>query len=99
MEPEMTDLAQTPIRTSQAFNAFSYVNFAVAAVMMAGGVYFLEASFAAKGFYAMAALMLVSSTVGITKALRDKEESDRLVNRLEEARTERLLAEVSQTRA
>ena len=46
----------------------------------------------------MAALMLVSSTVGITKALRDKEESDRLVNRLEEARTERLLAEVTQNR-
>lgn len=86
------------IRTSQAFNLFSYVNFAVAAAMMTGGIYFMEAGFAAKGFYAMAALMLVSSTVGITKALRDKEESDRLHNRLEEARTERLLAEVSQAR-
>lgn len=94
----MTDLNTPSLRTSQAFNTFSYVNFAVAAVMMAGGVYFLEASFAAKGFYAMAALMLVSSTVGITKALRDKEESDRLHNKLEEARTERLLAEVSQSR-
>jgi hypothetical protein len=94
----MSEINQTPIRTSQAFSMFSYVNFAVAAVMMAGGVYFLEASFAAKGFYAMAALMLVSSTVGITKAIRDKEESDRLHNKLEEARTERLLAEVSRDR-
>jgi hypothetical protein len=94
----MTELTHTPIRTSQAYTMFSYVNFAVAAVMMAGGVYFLEASFAAKGFYAMAALMLVSSTVGITKAVRDREESDRLHNRLEEARTERLLAEVSRDR-
>jgi hypothetical protein len=94
----MSDITQTPIRTSQAFSMFSYVNFAVAAVMMAGGVYFLEASFAAKGFYAMAALMLVSSTVGITKAVRDREESDRLHNKLEEARTERLLAEVSRDR-
>jgi hypothetical protein len=94
----MSDITQTPIRTSQAFSMFSYVNFAVAAVMMAGGIYFLEASFAAKGFYAMAALMLVSSTVGITKAVRDKEESDRLHNKLEEARTERLLAEVSRDR-
>jgi hypothetical protein len=94
----MTDITQPPIRTSQAYTMFSYVNFAVAAVMMAGGVYFLEASFAAKGFYAMAALMLVSSTVGITKAVRDKEESDRLHNKLEEARTERLLAEVSRDR-
>ncbi len=94
-------MIETPVqqvRTSQAFNLFSYVNFAVAAAMMSGGIYFMEAGFAAKGFYAMAALMLVSSTVGITKALRDKEESDRLHNRLEEARTERLLAEVSQAR-
>ncbi|WP_112312577.1 YiaA/YiaB family inner membrane protein [Pseudogemmobacter bohemicus] len=88
----MTD---QPIRTSQAFNMFSYVNFVVASAMMAGGIYFMEASFAAKGFYAMAALMLVSSTVGVTKALRDKEESERVYNKLEEARTERLLAEVS----
>ena len=56
----MADITQTPIRTSQAFSMFSYVNFIVAATMMAGGVYFLEASFAAKGFYAMAALMLVT---------------------------------------
>ena len=35
----------------------------------------LAASFAAKGFYAMAALMLVSSTVGVTKTLRDNEEA------------------------
>ncbi len=88
----MTD---QPIRTSQAFNMFSYVNFVVASAMMTGGIYFMEASFAAKGFYAMAALMLVSSTVGVTKALRDKEESERVYNKLEEARTERLLAEVS----
>ncbi|MGL4238840.1 YiaA/YiaB family inner membrane protein [Tabrizicola sp.] len=94
----MTDTTQAPIRTSYAFTMFSYANFVVAAVMMAGGIYFLEASFSAKGFYSMAALMLVSSTVGITKALRDKEESDRLHNKLEEARTERLLAEVSRER-
>jgi hypothetical protein len=94
----MTELSTPSLRTSQAFNLFSYINFVVAAGMMAGGIYFLEASFAAKGFYAMAALMLVSATVGITKALRDKEEADRLHNKLEEARTERLLAEVTQAR-
>ena len=91
-------MEQLPIRPSHAWNLFSYVNFAVAAVMMAGGIYFLEASFAAKGFYAMAALMLVSSTVAITKALRDTEESQRLHNKIDEARTERLLMEVATPR-
>ncbi|MGD9918833.1 MAG: YiaA/YiaB family inner membrane protein [Paenirhodobacter sp.] len=82
-------------RVSNAWNLFTYFNFAVAALMMAGGIWSLQASFSAKGFYAMAALMLVHSTAAITKALRDKEESDRIYNKLEDARTERLLAQVS----
>ncbi len=88
-----------PSKISAAWNAFTYFNFCVGAVMMAGGIWFLEASFAAKGFYSMAALMLVSSTVAITKTLRDNEESQRLYNKLDEARTERLLMEVSGTKA
>ncbi len=82
-------------KPSHAWNMFTYAQFAIAGSMMAGGIFFLEASFAAKGFYAMAAIMLVSSTAGITKAVRDTEESKRLHNKLEDARTERMLAEVS----
>lgn len=85
----------TPIKTSAAWQMFTYLNFGVAASMMAGGIYFLEASFAAKGFYAMAALMLVSSTAAISKSIRDAEESTRLHNKIDEARTERLLMEAA----
>ncbi|MFP7675733.1 YiaA/YiaB family inner membrane protein [Marivita sp. S0852] len=92
----MSNYVQKP---SQAWTLFTYAQFAIAAVMMAGGIWFLEASFSAKGFYAMAALMLVSSTAGITKSIRDAEESDRIYNKLEDARTERLLAEVSSSDA
>lgn len=84
-------------KVSNAWNIFTYINFVVAAGMMAGGIWSLQASFSAKGYYAMAALMLVYSTAGITKALRDQEESDRIYNKIEEARTEQLLAEVSKT--
>ena len=63
---------------------------------MAGGIFFMEASFAAKGFYAMAAIMLVHTSISLTKTLRDKDESERLVNKLDEARTERLLREVGE---
>ena len=80
-------------KPSNAWTVFTYLQFAIAAAMMAGGIYFLEASFAAKGFYAMAALMLVSSTVAITKSLRDVEEAGRIHNKIEDARTERLLAD------
>ncbi|MEM9499536.1 MAG: YiaA/YiaB family inner membrane protein [Pseudomonadota bacterium] len=86
-------------KPSQAWTLFTYMQFAVSASMMAGGIYFLDATFAAKGFYAMSAIMLVSTTAGITKAIRDTEESTRLHNKLEDARTERLLAEVSDPEA
>ncbi|MGY9048294.1 hypothetical protein P775_22550 [Puniceibacterium antarcticum] len=92
----MSNYVQKP---SKAWTMFTYAQFGIAAVMMAGGIFFLEASFSAKGFYAMAALMLVSSTAGITKSVRDAEEGTRLYNKIEDARTERLLAEASGTDA
>ncbi|WP_114285919.1 YiaA/YiaB family inner membrane protein [Candidatus Halocynthiibacter alkanivorans] len=82
-------------KSSNSWSLFTYLQFAIASSMMAGGIFFLEASFAAKGFYAMAAILLVSSTVSITKSIRDSEESDRLYNKIEDAKTERLLAEAS----
>jgi len=39
----------------------------------------------------MGMIMLVHTTVSITKTLRDKEEADRLFNKIEDARTEELL--------
>ena len=85
----------SPSRVSSVSAMFNYVNFSVAGLMMAGCIYFMDATFAGKGFYAMAALMLVSATVQITKTVRDNEEAAKLHNKLEEARTERILAEVS----
>ncbi|MEM8749892.1 MAG: YiaA/YiaB family inner membrane protein [Pseudomonadota bacterium] len=80
---------------TNAWSMFTFVSFAIAASMMAGGIYFLEASFAAKGFYAMSAIMLVHTAVTATKTLRDMEESKRLLNKLEDAKTERLLMDTS----
>lgn len=82
-------------KPSVAWNYFTYAQFILAGGLMAGGIYNLDASFAAKGFYAMASIMLVSSTATITKTIRDGEESVRLHNKIEDARTERLLAEAS----
>jgi hypothetical protein len=69
-------------------------SFGIAAAMNAGGIYFLEASFAAKGFYAMAAIMLVHTSITITKTLRDQEEASRFINKLEDAKTEKLLMDI-----
>jgi hypothetical protein len=78
-------------KQSAAWKSFTIASFVVAAGMMAVGIWSLEASFAAKGFYAMASLMLVQTSISVTKTLRDEEEASRFLNRLEEARTEKLL--------
>lgn len=75
------------ITSTNAWTSFTIAAFIIAATMMAGGIYFLEASFAAKGFYSMATIMLVHTTVTITKTLRDNEEA-----RKEEARRGEMLA-------
>ncbi len=82
------------IRNGQAWTLFTIGSFVLAAAMMAGGIYFLEASFAAKGFYAMSAIMLVHTAISITKTLRDNEEAAKMINRIEEAKTERLLMDI-----
>ena len=79
---------------SDAWTLFTIVSFGISAAMMAGGIYFLEASFAAKGFYAMSAIMLVHTSITITKTLRDTEESRRMVNKIENAKTEKLLMDI-----
>lgn len=83
------------IKQSSNWMIFTGLSFAVAAIMMALGIYNLEASFSAKGFYAMASLMLVHTTVTLTKTLRDRDEAEKFHNRLEEAKTEKLLMDIS----
>jgi hypothetical protein len=87
------------LKASSAWTLFTYVSFGIAAVMMAGGIYFLEASFAAKGFYAMSALMLVHTTVALSKSLRDDQESSKMINKIEDARTEKLIMEMNRANA
>ena len=88
----MTD---SPTRHSAAWVNFNILSFIIAGGMMAGGIYFMDAGFAAKGFYAMSALMLVHTSISITKTIRDNEEAKKFVNKLEDAKTEQLLMEVT----
>ena len=88
-------MQEAQVKHSQNWTIFTMVSFAVAAIMMALGIYNLEASFAAKGFYTMASIMLVHSAVTLTKTLRDRDESLKFHNRIEDAKTEKLLMDIS----
>ncbi|MEN5082890.1 YiaA/YiaB family inner membrane protein [Bosea sp. TWI1241] len=84
---------------SGAWVSFTYASFFAAAAMVAAGILFLPLDWWAKGYLAMGVVMLVQSCVTMTKTVRDMHEASRLVNRIEDARTERLLMDVGKTGA
>jgi hypothetical protein len=80
---------------SAAWVTFTYISFGVSLFMVAIGIYFLPLEPWVKGYLAMGTVLLIQSCVTMTKTMRDMHEGDKLVNRLEDAKAERLLMEVS----
>lgn len=77
-----------------AWLGFTYAQFGVAAFMAALGIWFLPIDIMAKGYMMMTNVFLVGSAFTLAKTVRDEHEARRFANRLEEARTEKLLMEV-----
>ncbi|MFC5418202.1 YiaA/YiaB family inner membrane protein [Bosea eneae] len=85
---------QTAQPHSGAWVSFTYASFLAAATMVGAGILFLPLDWWAKGYLAMGCVMLVQSCITMTKTVRDMHEASKLVNRIEDARTERLLMDV-----
>ena len=79
---------------SPAWVAFSYSSFAASGFLGGSGLWFLPLELSIKGYLTMGFLMLVQSCITMTKTMRDNHESGKLVNRIEDAKAERLLMEV-----
>jgi hypothetical protein len=79
---------------SPAWITFTYISFAASTFMVGVGIFFLPIDLALKGYLAMGFLMVVQSCITMTKTMRDMHEGDKLVNRIEDAKAERLLMEV-----
>ena len=80
---------------SGAWLTFTYASFGASAFMVAAGVFFMPIDLWMKGYLTMGIVMLVQTCVTLTKTIRDMHESGKLVNRIEDAKAERLLMEVS----
>ena len=81
---------QTPAH-APAWVLFTYVSFVSALVLLIGGIFLLPVDLWMRGFMFIGVFMLVQSCITMTKTQRDMHESSRMVNRVEDARTERLL--------
>jgi hypothetical protein len=79
----------------QSWIVFTYVSFVAALAMVVGGIVLMPLDLAMKGYLAMGVAMLIQACITLTKTTRDNDEAGKLVNRLEDAKTERLLMDVA----
>jgi len=79
------------VQHSSAWVSFTYASFISALSMVVGGIVFLPVDMWVKAYFAMGVVLLVQTCIIVTKTLRDVHESKRLVNRIEDAKAERLL--------
>lgn len=86
--------SQTNPQHSSAWVSFAYASFIGAAAMVAAGVFFMPIDIWLKGYLAMGIIMPVQSCVVLTKTARDRHENRRMVNRIEDAKAERLLMDI-----
>jgi hypothetical protein len=73
---------------------FTYVSFVASLVMVGVGIILLPIDLWMRAFLATGTLMLVQSCITMTKTQRDIHENARILNRIEDARTEKLLMDV-----
>ena len=82
---------QTAAQHTSTWVTFTYASFIASVLMVAAGVAFMPIDFWIKGYLAMGIVMMIQSCITLTKTIRDVHESGRLVNRIEDAKAERLL--------
>jgi hypothetical protein len=89
----MTTIANTSAN-SGGWITFTYAQFAAAIGMAALGVFFLPVDLQVKGYMLMSNVFLIGATFTLAKTVRDEHENKKMVSRIEDARTEKLLMEV-----
>src|ERR1700689_3048107 len=79
-------------RPTSAWVNFSYASFAASILMVGGGIAALPLDWWVRAYFAMGMVMVVQSCFTLSKNIRDVHEASRMINRIEEARTEKLLS-------
>ena len=80
-------------RNTSAFFAQSAIAFGVALFAVLIAVYYLPVDPWPKAFLALATLFLTTSSFTLAKVVRDAQESQYVVSRIDQARVDRILAE------
>ena len=78
---------------SQSWLFYVKASFAISLLALAGGVLFLVNDAMVQAYMAMSGVFVVSATITLYKTMRDEHESQRLINKLSEARTSKIIKE------
>jgi hypothetical protein len=69
----------------------AWLSFILAAIGTIIGIVLLEVSLATKGFFAMGYVFTISSCFTLAKVIRDKHQAEKLIAKIEKAKTEKLI--------
>ncbi len=76
---------------SKPWILYTYLTFALSWVFLIIGVLAMDVTYWQKGFFFMGCFFLVGSSISLAKTIRDMHEGQKLIKKIEDAKTEQLL--------
>jgi hypothetical protein len=80
-------------KDSSSWIFFVKTTFVCAVMAMAIGIFFLPCVLWVKGYMAMGTLFTIGASITLSKTLRDEHESKKIINRINDVKTEKILKE------
>jgi len=80
---------------SPQWNFFVKAAFALSIAATTIGIFLIPGDLVVKGYFAISSLFMVFATITMSKTLRDQHESQRVHNKISEARTSKIMNELN----
>lgn len=77
---------------TQAFTTLAWISFGISFIGMILGIIYLNLDIYQKAFVGMTYLFSISSCFVLAKVVRDKQEAEELVRKIENAKTEQMIS-------
>ena len=75
---------------------FVKLSFVISLAAMLAAILFMPGELMLKGYMGLNSLFIVSSTIMVSKTLRDEHESSRIINKISEAKTNKIISEYTE---
>ena len=81
---------------STSWLLFVRLTFGISIAAMAAFIFFMDGSLLMRGYLALNSLFLISSTIMMSKTMRDEHEAQSLIHKISEAKTNKILKEYTE---